>query len=61
MAAFDLGPHAGFIIASFVICLGVVLGLTAWVWLDRRRLNADLRALEAQGVRRRTAAGTQGQ
>lgn len=60
MAAIDLGPHAGFIIASFVICLGAVLGLIGWVWLDRRRLNSDLQALESQGLRRR-APGSESQ
>ena len=34
------------------------LGLIIWVWLQSRRVNARLVALEAQGVRRRCAAPT---
>jgi heme exporter protein D len=50
----DLGPHAAFIIATYVTAALVVLGLIAWVLADyaaQRRLLADL---EARGVTRRS-------
>ena len=49
----DLGPHAAFIIAAYLMAAIVVLGLIAWVIADhdaQRRLLADL---EARGVTRR--------
>ena len=50
----DLGPHAAFIIAAYVMAALVVIGLIAWVLADhaaQRRLLADL---EARGVTRRS-------
>ncbi|WP_289035155.1 heme exporter protein CcmD [uncultured Roseibium sp.] len=46
----DLGPHAGFIIASYAICFGVVAGLILWVRLDKSRLDSTLKDLESQGL-----------
>jgi len=49
----DLGPHAAFIIAAYVMAALIVLGLIAWVLADheaQRRLLADL---DARGVTRR--------
>ena len=52
----DLGPHAVFIIAGYaVVALGTV-ALIAWTWANSRAVSARLKALEAQGVRRRSAA-----
>ncbi len=51
----DLGPHAVFIIAGYA---GVTLGtiaLIGWTWAQSRAVAARLKALEAQGVRRRSA------
>ena len=50
----DLGPHAVFIIAAYVMAALVVVGLIVWVIADydaQRRLLADL---EARGVTRRS-------
>ena len=50
----DLGPHAAFIIAAYLMAAIVVLGLIAWVIADhdaQRRLLADL---EARGATRRS-------
>ena len=50
----DLGPHAAFIIAAYVMAAIVVLGLIAWVRADydaQRRVLADL---EERGVTRRS-------
>lgn len=50
-----LGDHAGFILASYGITAAVVLLLILWVVVDHRAQNARLAALEARGVRRRSA------
>ena len=50
----DLGPHAGFIIASYgiaVVVLAIVIGL---ILIDHRTQKRALAALEARGVRRRS-------
>jgi hypothetical protein len=36
------------------------LGLIGWVWLSARRVDARLKTLEAQGIRRRSAAPANG-
>ena len=51
----DLGPHAAFIIWAFAgvaMLIVVLIGYVAW---DARRVRARLKALEASGVRRRSA------
>lgn len=51
----DLGPHAVFIIWAYV---GVVLGVAGLIiaaLVGARRTEAQLKALEAQGIRRRSA------
>ncbi|PLX36627.1 MAG: heme exporter protein CcmD [Hyphomicrobiales bacterium] len=51
---FELGRHAGFIIASYGIALAVVIALIVWIRVDygiQRRLLAEL---EARGMRRRS-------
>jgi heme exporter protein D len=51
----DLGPHWGFIVAGYA---GVTLGTLALIvatWWRRRAVEHRLAALEAQGVRRRSA------
>lgn len=52
----DLGTHAGFIIASYAVCLAVVVGLILWVVIDRKRQEADLAELADQGFTRTGAA-----
>jgi len=50
----SLGPHAIFIIASYVMTGLVVLGLIAWVLADFRAQRRVLADLEARGMRRRS-------
>lgn len=50
----SLGKYAGTIIACYGAVGLVVAGLVAWLLLDGRRLAAQLAALEARGVRRRS-------
>ncbi|MBO6756829.1 MAG: heme exporter protein CcmD [Roseibium sp.] len=52
MDPFDLGPHAGFIIASYTVTFGVVAALIAWVLIDRAQQRAALNDLERQGISR---------
>lgn len=50
----DLGQHAEFILWGYAgVALGT-LALVAWVLWDSRRVAARLKALEAQGIRRRS-------
>ena len=51
----DLGPHAVFIVAGYAgVTLGT-LGLIVLTMVQSRRTKARLKALEAQGARRRSA------
>jgi heme exporter protein D len=50
----DLGPYAGFIVASYLIVAAVLSLLVAWLVFDGRRLQRLLDELDAHGVRRRS-------
>jgi heme exporter protein D len=50
----NLGPHAAFIVASYLMAALVVLGLIAWVLADFRAQRRVLADLEARGLRRRS-------
>lgn len=47
--------HAFYVVGSYFAAGGICLGLILWTWLDGRARQAELKALEAQGVRRRSA------
>lgn len=49
-----LGPYANFIVTSYALVAAVVLILIVWIAIDYRRQQAQLRALEASGVTRRS-------
>jgi len=51
----DLGPHAVFIVGAYAGVAVGLLGAVLWVVLDARRVAARLAALEARGIRRRSA------
>jgi heme exporter protein D len=51
----NLGPHAFFIAAAYVVTALVVLGLVARAIVDHRIQARRLAELEARGVRRRSA------
>jgi heme exporter protein D len=51
---FDFGPHAAFIWWSYFIVATVIGALIAWLVLDGRRIQRQLDALDAQGIRRRS-------
>ena len=50
----DLGPHAGFIWASYGAVGLVLLVLLVWLIFDGRRQRRLLEELEARGIRRRS-------
>ncbi|PPJ45083.1 heme exporter protein CcmD [Rhizobium sp. KAs_5_22] len=52
--------HAFYIYLSYGISAVIVLALIGWTWLDGRARQAELKALEASGVRRRSAAPASG-
>jgi heme exporter protein D len=57
----DFGPHAGFIVWTYLGVAILLIGLIGWVAWDARRVQDKLRALEARGIRRRSderATGT---
>jgi heme exporter protein D len=53
----SLGPYASFILTSYALSTAVVLMLIVWIAVDYRRQKARLRALEAEGVTRRSRRG----
>lgn len=52
----ELGEHAGFIIAGYLISFAVIAGLVFWYLSQSRRNQARIGELEAQGIRRRSDA-----
>jgi heme exporter protein D len=50
----DLGPHAAFVVSSYVAAVIIVLALIGWILLDHRALKRTLASLEEQGVTRRS-------
>jgi heme exporter protein D len=51
----DPVPHTAFIIAAYVAMAVVLAGLIAWLLFDGWRQARALEALEARGVKRRSA------
>jgi heme exporter protein D len=50
----ELGPHAGFIIAGYLISFFVIAGLVVWSFAVSRRIHGRIEELEARGIRRRS-------
>lgn len=49
-----LGPHGGFILASYVAVAAILGGLILATWLDHRAQKRALAALEQRGAGRRS-------
>ncbi len=53
--------HAFYVYGSYGLAAVICVGLTLWVYLDGRARQAELKLLEARGIRRRSeTAATQG-
>jgi heme exporter protein D len=50
--------YFGFIVSAYGISALALFGLAAWVFRDARARRAEIKALEASGLRRRSARGT---
>jgi heme exporter protein D len=50
----ELGEHAGFIIAGYLISFFVIAGLVIWYFAANRRVQSRIDELEARGIRRRS-------
>lgn len=50
-----LPSHEAYVIASYCVALLTVVGLIVWVMLDGRARRRELQALDAAGIRRRSA------
>lgn len=50
----ELGEHAGFIIAGYLLSFVVIVGLVVWSFTQSRRTQARIEELEARGIRRRS-------
>ena len=50
----NLGPHADFIVAAYVVTVFVIAGLIAWVMLDYSAQRRILGEMEDRGVTRRS-------
>ncbi|MHA7775935.1 heme exporter protein CcmD [Roseibium sp. M-1] len=48
----ELGNHAGFILASYGLCFLTVVGLIAWVRIDKALQEKALKELADQGISR---------
>lgn len=53
--------HTFYVIGSYLLAGGICLALTVWVYLDGRARQAELKMLEAQGIRRRSASTSSAQ
>jgi heme exporter protein D len=53
----DLGPHAGFILASYAAVTVVLGGLILSILLDHRAQTRALAELEQRGIGRRSDRG----
>jgi len=53
-------PHAGFIIASYLVTAATLAVLIGWIAVDHRRQKAHLADLEARGVTRRSSRRGEG-
>jgi heme exporter protein D len=51
----EVAAHTGFILAAYLATAIVLAALIGWILLDGRSLRRKLAALEARGVRRRSA------
>jgi heme exporter protein D len=51
--------HVFYVTAAYLVTGIITLGLIGWTWLDGYNRRKELAALEASGIRRRSAARPQ--
>jgi heme exporter protein D len=51
----DLGPHAAFIVAAYAVTFLALAALALFIVEDDRKQRRQLAALEAGGIKRRSA------
>lgn len=51
----EFGRHAEFVIAAYVMAAVVIAALIIWIKADKARLEKEMTALEASGIRRRSS------
>ncbi|MDM9624283.1 heme exporter protein CcmD [Rhizobium sp. S152] len=47
--------YAFYVYGSYLFAGAITIGVTLWTWLDGRARRRELAALEASGIRRRSA------
>ena len=55
----EVATHAGFIVAAYLATAVVLAAMVFWILLDGRSLRRKLAELEARGIRRRSAKGSE--
>ncbi|ANK87591.1 MULTISPECIES: heme exporter protein CcmD [unclassified Rhizobium] len=53
--------HAFYVYASYGFAALVTVAVTLWIWADGRARQRELAALEAAGIRRRSAPARDGE
>ncbi|KZL21768.1 Heme exporter protein D (CcmD) [Pseudovibrio axinellae] len=51
----EFGRHAEYVVAAYSMAAVVVAGLILWIRSDKSRLEKEMQALEASGIRRRSS------
>jgi heme exporter protein D len=54
----SLGPHATFIVTSYLLVAAVIALLIGWIAMDYRRQKQRLREFDSIGVSRRSGRST---
>lgn len=52
--------HDFYILLSYIVTFGLIGLVVTWTWLDGRARQRELKALEAAGIRRRSAVSRDG-
>ena len=53
--------NTAYVVASYGVAAVTVLALVLWVWTDGRTRRRELQALDASGIRRRSAQAGEAQ
>jgi heme exporter protein D len=56
-----MGSYAIYVYGSYGLAALVTIGITLWTWADGRARQKELAALEAAGLRRRSAGPKDGE